>query len=45
MSSAYDHIEEAWGFEANPLSDRNRVGQRALQHEVFPEETAEFQTK
>jgi hypothetical protein len=46
MSSAYDHIEEAWGFEANPFSQTAIAsGSEPYSTEVFPEETAEFQTK
>jgi hypothetical protein len=46
MSNAYDHIEEAWGFEANPFSQTAIAsGREPYSPEVFPEETLEFQTK
>ncbi len=47
MSNAYEHMEEAWGFEENPFPQAAISSGRTEPYspEVFPAETLEFQTK
>jgi hypothetical protein len=47
MSNAYEHMEEAWGFEENPFPQAaiSSGSTEPYSPEVFPAETLEFQTK